>query len=175
MVRKIGIVVIAVLFLGLIGFIFLGGLVKPVISQTQLPVYSIAGKWFSGAATSDSLKQLFSDTRQLHESGKIPGTLAAVYYDTPAAAKGKLNVWVGVLVSDTTMTLPEGYLLRRFPSTVAVRAELKAHYMVAPTPDKVRTQLHAFAAAQKLNPGNYVIERYLNAQEIIMEIPVTKL
>lgn len=175
MTRKIGIVVIIALIISSVGYTILGGFSKPDVAQAKTPLYSIAGKVFEGTATSDTLMQLFTEIKQLHDSGKLPGTLAAVYYNSPAETKGNVHVWVGVLVKDSTLVLPQGYLLRNFPSTDVVRAEIKAHYMVAPTPDKVKAQLYEFAAAQNLKPGSYVIEKYLNEKEIIMEIPVTKL
>jgi len=174
MTRTIGISVIVVLLLSSVLFAVLGGFAKPTLSQARVPVYIIAGKSFKGKANSDTLMQLFSETKALHESKQLPGTLAAVYYSSDAEAKGKVDVWVGVLVADSTTALPAGYLFRSFPSTSMVRAEIKAHYMIAPTPDKVKTRLYEFAAEQKLVPGRYVVEKYLNEREIIMEIPVTK-
>ncbi|MCU0353370.1 MAG: hypothetical protein MUD08_06460 [Cytophagales bacterium] len=173
MSRTFGFIVIALLLLGTVGLVFMGGFAKPELSQTRLPVYAIAGKPFRGKSTSDTLLRLFDESKQLHAAGKLPGTLTAVYYDNPGEKPGRVDVWVGVLLRDTTTQLPTGYLLRTFPSTDAVRAEIKAHYMVAPTPDKVKTQLQEFAAERNLKPGNVVIERYLGEQEIIMEIPVT--
>ncbi len=175
MIRKIGIVVIVTLILGSVGFAILGGFSKPKIIQTYIPTYAIAGKPFRGQAISDTLMQLFNATKDLHTAGKLPGTLAAVYYTSPDESKGNVDVWVGILVKDTTIALPTGYLFRHFPSSSVVRAEINAHYMVAPTPDKVKSQLYEFATEQKLKPDSYVIERYLNEKEIIMEIPVTKL
>ena len=170
--RTLGIIIIALLLLGTVGLVFMGGFAKPELSQTRLPVYVIAGKPFRGKATSDTLLRLFDESKQLHTEGKLPGTLTAVYYERPDEKPGRVDVWVGVLLRDTATRLPTGYLLRTFPSTDAVRAQIKAHYMVAPTPDKVKTQLQAFAAEQNLKPGNFVVERYLGEQEIVMEMPV---
>ncbi len=175
MTRKIGILIIVSLIVSSLGYVILGGLSKPALSQAQIPAYTIAGKAFRGNATSDTLMQLFTATQELHKSGKLPGILAAVYYNSPDEANGRVNVWVGVLVRDSTAALPKGYLFRSFPSTFVVRAEIKAHYMVAPTPDKVKSQLQDFATAERWKPGSYVLEQYLNEKEIIMEIPVTKL
>ncbi|MDJ1481139.1 hypothetical protein QNI16_11640 [Cytophagaceae bacterium YF14B1] len=175
MTRKLGIIIVVALLVGSIAFSIMGGFSKPEISTAQAPEYIVAGKLFKGGATSDTLMTIFSEIKDLHTTQKLPGTLAAVYYSIPEEAKGKLEVWVGVLVSDTTIVLPEGYLFRKFPSSNVIRAEIKAHYMVAPAPDKVKAQLYEFATEQKVKPGRYVIEKYHNEQDITMEIPVTKL
>lgn len=174
MVRIIGIVVIVTLVISSALYAYLGGFSKPALSQTQLPVYIIAGKAYKGKADTDTLQRVFDETQQLHTQGKIAGTLAAVYYQTPGEGKGEVEVWAGVLVKDSSVALPPGYLFRVFPSTHAVRADIRAHFAVAPAPDKVKNQLRDFAVAQKLKPGRLVIEKYLNPREIVMEMPAAK-
>ena len=174
MVRIIGIIVIVTLVVSSAVYAYLGGFSKPALSQTQLPVYIIAGKAYQGKADTDTLQRIFDEAKQLHTDGRIRGTLAAAYYQTADEAKGNIKVWAGVLVSDSSVALPPGYLFRVFPSTHAVRAEIKAHFAVAPAPHEVKKQLRDFAKAQKLKPGGFVVEKYLNPREIVMEMPVAK-
>ncbi len=174
MIRKLGIIIIILFVLGSVFFAILGGFIKPELSQASIPSYIIVGKYFQGKANSDTLLRIFAETKQLHTAGKIPGTLAAVYYRFPGEDKGQVQTWAGVLIKDSNLVLPAGYQIRVFPSSSVIRAVIHAHYMVAPTPDKVKDQLYAFAAQQNLKTGTYVIEKYLNEKEIIMEIPVSK-
>ena len=175
MVRIIGIIVIVTLVVSSAVYAYLGGFSKPALSQTRLPVYIIAGKAYKGKADTDTLQRIFNETKQLHTDGMIRGTLAAVYYQTADESKGNIEVWAGVLVGDSSVALPPGYLFRVFPSTPAVRADIKAHFAVAPAPDQVKSQLRDFAKAQKLKPGGFVVEKYLNPREITMEMPVAKM
>lgn len=172
--RKIIIITASlVLISGIIAYIALGGLKKPQFSTIQVSGYIMAGVAFKGLASNEDLLKLFEQTRTHHQQNKLPGTLAALYYDTQANAKGEVDVFVGVLVKDSAATLPEKYAYRYIAASRVVQATIASHYLVAPSPEKIRASLLNYAQEKGLLLQNFVIEQYIGDNNIIIEIPVT--
>jgi predicted transcriptional regulator YdeE len=171
--RKIIVIVASVLLLiGFIAYLALGGLRKPEITTVQVSDYILAGVPFKGMASNEELLKLFEETRTYYEGNSLPGTLAAVYYDIQSSEKGEVDTYVGVMVKDSSATLPKKYTYRRIPAAKAVQATITTHYLVAPSPEKIRATLLNYAQERGLALQNLVIEQYLADSHIIIEIPV---
>ena len=171
--RKLILIVASFLLIsGIIAYIALGGLRKPEISTVDVSGYTMAGIAFKGRASNEDLLQIFEQTRTYHQENKLPGTLAAVYYDTKASDKGEIDAFVGVIVQDTLATLPNKYSYRKLPAAKAVHATITSHYLVAPSPEKVRAGLLNYAQEKGLPLQELVIEQYLKDSHIVIEIPV---
>jgi hypothetical protein len=170
--RKIVLIIVSfLLIVGMITYIALGGLTKPAISTIQVSGYTMAGIAFKGMASNEELLQLFNQTRTFHQEKKLPGTLAALYYDTQASEKGEVDAFVGVLVNDTTASLPEKYTYKHIEARQAVQAKITTHYLVAPSPEKIRASLLNYAQEKGLPLQELVIEQYLEESHILIEIP----
>ena len=153
-------------------YVLLGGLKEPVLSEARIPGYVLAGKEFRGQSNDRELGILFEQARDLNARGQLPGTLAALYYQTKDANKGNVHTFAGVIVKDSTAKLPAGFVYRAVPAGRAVRAEILAHFLVAPAPGKVQEDLAAYARQGGFKPANYVVEKYYGSRNIVLEIPV---
>jgi predicted transcriptional regulator YdeE len=170
--KKIIIIAISLLLIsGVIAYIALGGLRQPEISTQTVSDYIVAGVDFKGLASDEELLQLFEQTRTYHEQNKLPGSLAAIYYDKQSE-KGEIEAFVGVLVTDTLAALPDNYVYKKIPATKTVQAKITSHYIVAPSPEKVRGSLLNYAQEKGLALQELVIEQYLKDSHIVIEIPV---
>jgi predicted transcriptional regulator YdeE len=170
--KKIIIIATSLLLVsGVVAYIALGGLKKPEITTQTVSDYMMAGVEFKGLASSEVLLQLFEQTRTYHEQNKLPGTLAAVYYDNQSE-KGEVEAFVGVLVTDTLTALPDTYVYKKIPANKTVQAKIMSHYMVAPSPEKIRGSLLNYAQEKGLALQELVIEQYLKDSHILIEIPV---
>lgn len=168
----------AVLFLVLLfgvsfgSYVWLGGFKEPVLSEVKMPGYVLAGKEFRGQSNSSELGILFEQAKNLNATGQLPGTLAAIYYNVQDANKGNVHTFAGVIVKDSLSKLPAGFGYRPVPAGKAVRAELFAHFLVAPAPGRVQEELAAYARKNGLTPDSLVVEKYYGARNIVLEIPV---
>jgi hypothetical protein len=172
--RKFIFILIAALLLAGLGiYVALGGFTKPVIATVPVSGYIMAGVAFKGSASNEDLLQLFEQTRELHQENKLLGTLAALYYDIPQSDKGQVDAFIGVIVEDSTAKLPSAYSYRSVAAKQAIQANITIHYLVAPSPEKIRTTLLDYAREKGLPLQNFVIEQYLNNNHIIIEIPVS--
>ncbi|HEX8531253.1 MAG TPA: hypothetical protein VF646_14575, partial [Cytophagales bacterium] len=162
--RNAGLFLLGLLVVSFAGYVLLGGLKEPVLSETRIPGYLLAGKEFRGKSTDGELGALFDQAKQLHVTGQLPGTLAAIYYKTKDAAKGRVHTFAGVIVKDSVAKLPAGFVYRAVPPGRAVRAEVLAHYLVAPAPGRVQEELAAFASQNGLKADTLVVEKYYSTR-----------
>ncbi|QHT67083.1 hypothetical protein GXP67_10700 [Rhodocytophaga rosea] len=170
---KIAAIIVTIIAgMALIGYTFLGGFQKIPFSHTTIEGYILAGIPYKGKATDQKFRELFEKVNIDHKAGKIKGTLAAIYYDTPGADKGKVDAVIGTLVPDSLASLPASYKYMYLAGTQAVRAEITSHPAVAPAPDKLKQKLMEYAWENKLKPQNIVIEKYINERNLQIEIPV---
>lgn len=170
--KKIIIIATSLLLVsGMIAYIALGGLRKPEITTQTVSDYIMAGVNFKGLASSEELLQLFEKTRTYNKQNKLLGTLAAVYYDKQSE-KGEIEAFVGVLVTDTLAPLPDNYVYKKIPAIKTVQAKITSHFMVAPSPEKIRGSLLNYAQEKGLALQELVIEQYLKDSHIVIEIPV---
>ena len=170
--RNTGLFLFGLFVLSFGGYVLLGGFKEPALSETRMPGYLMAGKEYRGQSNGSELGNLFEQAKQLHASGQLPGTLAAIYYKTKDAEKGNVHTFAGVIVKDSAAALPAGFVYRAVPAGRAVRAEVFAHYLVAPAPGKVQEELAAFASQNGLIPDTLVVEKYYGTRNIVLEIPV---
>jgi hypothetical protein len=170
--RNTGLFLFGLFVLSFGGFVLLGGFKKPVLSETRMPGYLLAGKEYRGQSNGTQLGTLYEQAKALHDAGQLPGTLAAIFYKTKDAQKGNVHTFAGVIVKDSAVRLPAGFVYRAVPASRAVRAEVLAHYLVAPAPGKVQQELAAFASQNGLKPDTLVVEKYYGTSNIVLEIPV---
>ncbi len=153
-------------------YVLLGGFKEPVLSEVRIPGYLLAGKEFRGPSNDQELGTLFEQAKELNVKGQLLGTLAAIYYQTKDANKGNVHTFAGVIVKDSVAELPAGFVYRVVPAGRAVRAEILAHFLVAPAPGKVQEDLAAYARQGGFKPSNFVVEKYYGSRNIVLEIPV---
>ena len=157
---------------GIATYIALGGLRKPEFNIVPVSGYTMAGISFKGMASNEDLLKLFEQTRTDHQEGKLPGILAAMYYDIPESEKGQVDAFVGVIIKDSAAVLPDRYTYKYIPAVKAVQAKITTHYLVAPSPQKIRASLLNYAQEKGLLLQNFVIEQYIEDSNIVIEIPV---
>ena len=153
-------------------YVLLGGLKEPVLSEVRIPGYVLAGKEYRGKSKDQELGSLFEQAKDLNARGQLPGTLAALYYQTKDADQGNVHTFAGVIVKDSTARLPAGFVYRAVPAGRAVRAEILAHFLVAPAPGRVQEELAAYARQGGFTPASFVVEKYYGPRNIVLEIPV---
>jgi hypothetical protein len=170
--KIVALIISVIAGIALIGYTFLGGFQEIPFSRTSIEGYIMAGIPYKGKATDREFRELFDKVNADHKAGKIKGTLAAVYYQTPDADKGKVDAIIGTLVPDSLGSLPASYKYLYLAGIQAVRAEITTHPAVAPAPDKLKEKLMEYAWKNKLIPQNFVIEKYFDERNLQVEIPV---
>lgn len=168
-----GLFVFGAILFGL--YAYLGGFKDVEISTLQTAGQRIlAGIPYEGSIRSSRLDSVFEQTRLLHQQGQLRGELGAMYFEVPEKMrkKGEIKAVIGVWESDSTQALPAGFSRRAIPSPRVVQARIEAHFLVSSAPDEVQESMRAYARQKELTLENFVMEKYLSDQSIILEIPV---
>ncbi|MES2732344.1 MAG: hypothetical protein V4714_11360 [Bacteroidota bacterium] len=156
-------------------YTFLGGFKEIIINkQTVSKPQTLAYIPYQGYVRHHRLDSLFDLIQQLHTQGKLKGTLGAIYYDVSLEKrkKGDTKALVGVWISDTLAVLPPGFRLHTIPARQVIQAKLQAHFLVSPSPDEVQDKMREYAKKQGLKVENFIIEKYLSDDSIILEMPI---
>lgn len=157
--RKFISIIIIVLAIGFGFYAYLGGFNSvQVILTTSKPVF-VAGRYFAGGMKDKALGNYFQQSAKLLEEKKLTGHLGNIYYNNPEEAHDSIQAFIGIIVSDSLVKLPEGYELRKWLGNQPVlQATVKAHFFLAP--NKLYSSLFDYAKKNKLNLKKQYLEEF---------------
>ena len=152
-------------------YAYLGGFSNPTVTVTTSEPLLIAGQPFTGAVKDEAFGKAFQRAAQLRDSKEIEGMLGNVYYNNPESERDTIKAFIGIVVQDSTIKLPQGYELLRVPGgRKVVHTEIEAHYMVGP--GKLYTSLFDYAEENKLKLESFYVEWFPSERKGIVEVPV---
>lgn len=152
---------------------YLGGFNNPVVTVTTSEPFLIAGQPFEGTVKDEAFGKSFQKAAQLRDSKEIDGMLANVYYNNPESDSDSIKAFIGVIIQDSTIKLPQGYELLRVPGGRKVlHTEVDAHFMIGP--GKLYTSLFEYAEEKKLKLESFYVEWFPTERKGIVEVPVKK-
>ncbi|MER2997361.1 GyrI-like domain-containing protein [Pontibacter populi] len=173
MSKKFVVAVAVVVAIGVGIYAYLGGFSSPTVTVTTSEPLLLAGQPFEGTVNDEAFGNAFRKAAQIRDSKQLTGILGNVYYNSPETKKDSIKAFIGLVIQDSTVKLPEGYKLLRVPGgRKVVRSEVDAHYMVGP--GKLYTSLFDYAEEEKLNLENFYVEWFPSDRKGIVEVPVKK-
>ena len=150
----------------------LGGFSKVTMSVISSPEYIIAGKPYKGTMKSPLFGRLFqdADTFIVKNNLKNKAWVCGVFYNNPEKDKDTILAFIGVVVKDTSGTITPGYTYRRIVPRKVIRANIKAHYLFAPS---IYPDINKYAEENKIQLKQVPsIEIYPSEDEVVVEVPV---
>jgi hypothetical protein len=171
--RYIGLV-FAVIIIGSAVYLYskLGGFSKTTMSVVSSPEYIIAGKPYKGTMKSPAFGRLFqeADTFIIKNKLKDKAWVCGIFYNNPLKDKDTLIAFIGVVVKDTLGTISHGYSYRRIEPRKVIRANIKAHYLFAPS---IYPEIEDYAKENNIQLKQVPsIEIYPSEDEVVVEVPV---
>lgn len=171
--RKFLYVLAALAAIFLVTYTFIGGFSASDVQVTTSKTMYVAGVPFEGAMQDKQLGEAFQKAGELVKSKKLEGTLGNIYYNNPETSGDSLRAFIGVIVPDSSITLPEGYELRTVPGgRQVVRAETEANITILPK--KLYTAVFDYAKENKLKLDDFYVEWFPADNRGIVEVPVKK-
>ncbi|GHA63954.1 GyrI-like domain-containing protein [Pontibacter akesuensis] len=155
----------------LVFYTYLGGFTDPEVTiATSKPMY-VAGQPFEGSVEDEALGNAFQRAAQLLEQNELQGTLGNIYYNNPDNSGDSIRAFIGIIIPDSTVKLPQGYTLRKVPGgRKVVHAEVNAR--VAMAPGKLYEAVFDYAKEQNLQLEEYYVEWFPADDEGVLEVPV---
>jgi hypothetical protein len=166
--------VFAVIIIGSAVYLYgkMGGFTKTTMNVVSSPEYIIAGKPYKGTMRNPAFGRLFlqADTFIIKNNLKGKAWVCGVFYNNPAKDKDTLLAFIGVVVKDTLGTISPGYSYRRIEPRKVIRANIKAHYLLAPS---IYPEIDEYAEENKIQLKHVPsIEIYPSEDEVVVEVPV---
>lgn len=172
--RKLSIITLAVLAvllcIGVFYYYKLGGFNPPEIKIINAPSYIIAGKPYVGKMTTKEFAALFTEAEVLVEKKELEGLVCGIFYNNPEKENDTIDAFIGLIIKDSTKTLPVGYSYRYLKGRKIVQAHIKSHLLVSPS---IYTDIQDFAKEKNIELLHVpALEIYLGTKELFIEIPV---
>ncbi|MHC2992202.1 hypothetical protein OB13_11600 [Pontibacter sp. HJ8] len=164
--------IMAVLTVFVAGFFaYLGGFSAASVSEVNAQPLYIAGQAFEGSVKDGQMNNSFRRAAEVLDKKELEGVLGNIYYNNPDESSDSISAFIGVIVPDTTVSLPAGYELRKVPGgRRSLRAEVNAHFMLAP--NKLYEALFDYAKKQNLQLETLYVEWFPEDHKGIVEVPI---
>lgn len=155
----------------LVLYTYLGGFAAPDVKTVTSETRHVVGIPFEGSIEDEDFGGAFRMAASLVKSGRVKGMLGNIYYNDPDKSGDSIRAFIGVIVTDTAATLPDGYELR----TVAggkkvVRAEAEGN--IALLPRKLYKAVFDYAEEQELKLEDFYVEWFPADDRGVVEVPV---
>ncbi|NDK57263.1 GyrI-like domain-containing protein [Pontibacter fetidus] len=165
----VSVAIVAAIGVGI--YAWLGGFSSPTVTVTTSEPLLIAGQPFKGAVKDEAFGKAFQKAAQLRDSKAIEGMLGNVYYNNPESERDTIKAFIGIVIQDSTIKLPEGYELLHVPGGRKVlRTEVEAHFMIGP--GKLYSSLFDYAEENKMKLEDFYVEWFPTERKGIVEVPV---
>jgi len=154
----------------LVLYTYLGGFTAPEVTVKASEEMYVAGIPFKGSLEDEKFGNAFRRAAEVLDNGELDGTLGNIYYNDPERGDS-IDAFVGLIISDTTVALPEGYELRVIPAKKKVlHAEANAN--VALLPKKLYTAVFDYAKENNLKLETFYVEWFPEEDKGVVEVPV---
>jgi hypothetical protein len=166
--------IFAIIILGSAAYFYskMGGFSSTSMTVVSSPSYFIAGKPFKGLMKNPSFGGLFDEADTFIVKNNLKGKAWAggFFYNNPPKDKDTLIAFIGVIMKDTLSPLSDGYSYRSIPGRKVIRANIKAHYLFAPS---IYPDIEEYAKENNIESLQVPsIEIYPSEDEVVVEVPV---
>lgn len=149
----------------------LGGFNDPVLSYEPVREYNFSGNFFHGKTSDPLLEELFSEMRSVKNNENLSGPLVMVWYEVPQSSKDSIQLFVGLEIKPDEH-FPDGLDSLHLEMSGVVRAAIKKHTSVMPSPLLIIDQIKEYAEEEQYELQNLVIDKYLSDTLVYTEIPL---
>jgi len=171
MLKKLLLILLPISLILLLVYYSLGGFQAPVIHLRPTDSYVVAGQEYVGTFEYDKLQEYFLRMKNYLDSGVIKGRVTVINYQVGDLPEDSIHQLIGIRLVDSASP-PTDLLTDTIASGEVVRAIVRAHPLVRPTPEQTIEMITDYAAARQLSLEDKVIEQYLEEDELWVEIPV---
>ncbi|PRY11034.1 DNA gyrase inhibitor GyrI [Pontibacter ummariensis] len=169
--KKFFYVMAGVAILILVLYTYLGGFTAPDVTVVELETKYVAGVPFEGSVEDEALGRAFQRAAKVVEQKELEGVLGSVYYNNPDTSGDSLRAFIGVIVPDPNVTLPEGYELRTVQGGKKV-VHVEANANIALLPGKLYEAAFDYADTENLKLEDFYVEWFPEEDIGVLEVPI---
>ena len=170
--KKKVVAVIVVLFLVSLPVIYwqLGGFNPVSISVEERADMKLLGLTYRGTPQDPGMLGTFQKIEEI--INKYPQSrLHTLYNVEPAGKLDTLEVFVGVEFQEEIYGQEE-LDLREIECSQVIVAEIEAHRLVMPSPEKVKSQIESFAASRSMSTQGIYVDKIIDDRRVEVIVPL---
>lgn len=169
--KKYLFIIIIILVLALTTYYLLGGFKTPEFNTVDQPEINILGTYYEGTLGSDSLSELFMESRKMVEENTDISEIAIAYYGNVDEESGFVRNFIGVIVPEnSTKTLKSNWEMRSFKATTSIKACIQANVLAMPTPNNMLADLRSYGEEENIKADTFFIEYYAGPNNLCVEL-----
>lgn len=169
--KKFLLVMLVLSFIVAAFYAYLGGFSSASVSEVNSEQLYVAGRAFNGSVNDSGINDAFRRAAEVLDKKELEGMLGNIYYNNPEGRGDSVKAFIGVVVPDSTVQLPADYELRVVPGgRRALRADVNAHYMLAP--NRLYEAIFGYAKEQNLELETFYVEWFPEDHRGIVEVPI---
>ncbi|MDN3686633.1 hypothetical protein [Cyclobacterium jeungdonense] len=160
-------VILFLVFLFLVGggYLYLGGWKKTEFELIPCQPILLAGLEFRGTPGDERLGKVFQQV----ESFRFESPLHTIYFVEPSGKRDTLHVFVGIEVREG---VPEEWIQKRVDCKEAVKASLKMHQWVMPSPENTKQLMSDFASSKGRSLDGIFIDKIIDRDWVEVWAPL---
>lgn len=163
---KISIALFSVLTLVLLIYGYLGGFRKLDLRVVKCKEINLIGIDYKGTPQDERLGEAFRKVEAWNKD--VP--LSTVYYKEPSGKRDTLHVFIGVEESEFIGDA-SGWDQNKIKCEQAVRAEVRMHRFVMPSPEKVKVKMADFAKKMGIQLNGVFIDKIVEVDKVVVVAP----
>lgn len=155
----------------LVLYTYLGGFTKPDVKLTTSKAMYVAGIPFEGTLQDEALGEAFKKAANILETSQLDGELGNIYYNNPESKSDSIKAFIGIVIPDSVVKLPEGYTVRIVEGgRKVVRAEANADISLLPR--KLYAAVFDYAEEENLKLQDFFVEWFPAKDRGVVEVPI---
>jgi hypothetical protein len=170
--KKTSIAIIIVLLLFTLPFVYwrLGGFNPIQVSIQDQSDMKLLGLIYRGTPQDPGMLGTFQRIEEL--TNRYPQSRLHTLYDIePAGKLDTLEVFVGVEFLEE-INEQEELTVREIRCSQIIVAEIEAHRLVMPSPEKVKSQIESFAASRNISTQGLYVDKLIDDRRVEVIAPV---
>ena len=151
-------------------YYLLGGFDSVRIERIESGRYSVVGKWVKGSAVRKEESELFSELKQLRQSGTVEGELCLIDFQNDTLTNHEVVHFMGILLMSDVFKMPQGYEVFEIDAKSTYMAALSMHPLVMPNTGKAQALLEETAAKDSVILDPMTLEIYYEDNSVMVQM-----
>ena len=169
--KKALFILLPLIVIAIVIYAYLGGFKSIEKSKEDNMLVHIAGIEYEGKIGSDSLNQLFMQSKALVESEDAADAIAIAYYGEADSKTGQVRNFIGVAINEEPIyEMPKNWQIKTFKRKTSIKGCIEANVLAMPTPDDMLQELKVYAEQNSIPVDSMFIEFYPGPNQLCVQL-----
>ncbi len=168
----LSLIIVLLLLIGYSSYYLLGGFEPREAIKVGPVKRNIVGKSFLGYYKHPDLETIWTENRELFESGAIPGSIAVITYQNDTLDNDMVHQFIGIAIEGGMAEVPSGFEVKELKMNQRMMIALTMHPLVRPSPRTIEDLFDELSQKEGDQLGKYTLELHFEDNSMIVETPI---